>query len=205
MGKTFLASAVIEELEKTGPVLYVYCDSKCTTARGILELLAAQSIRQISKCPGWRLRPDIVKFDFSEEFSNLERKDSYRIDDLPELITKLTKIFEASFIVVDALDECSDKVEMSHLIRTLLGLSNERGAKVFLTSREEQFFLDHLKSIPQDARISLNTENPPDIRLYISNALDELLGLYHCSSPPTLVDELRTEITNGLMAKANGM
>ncbi|KAJ3473518.1 hypothetical protein NLI96_g12963 [Meripilus lineatus] len=123
MGKTFLASAVIDELTKSGPVSYVYCDSKCTTARGILELLAAQSLRQIGKrsTGSWRLRPDAVNFDFSAEFSALEHKDSYSFDDdIPELITTVTKIFEASFIVVDALDECPRQTPEDPLISSTL-------------------------------------------------------------------------------------
>ncbi|KAJ3481234.1 hypothetical protein NLI96_g7800 [Meripilus lineatus] len=205
MGKTFLASAVIDELTKSGPVSYVYCDSKCTTARGILELLAAQSLRQIGKrsTGSWRLRPDAVNFDFSAEFSALEHKDSYSFDDdIPELITTVTKIFEASFIVVDALDECPDRPETSHLIDALLPLAKS-GLQIFLTSREERYFVDCMKDIPLHARIHLQNQNAPDIQLHITHMIDGSVSA-RSDVPDSEKQEIRSTIEEGFKEKAKG-
>ncbi|KAJ3479969.1 hypothetical protein NLI96_g8688 [Meripilus lineatus] len=204
-GKTFLASAVIEELKKSGPVLFVYCDSKCTTARAVLELLAAQSLRQIGKrstaSAGWRLRP-AVNFDFSEEFSALEHKDSYSLDDIPELITKVIKIFEAPFIVVDALDECPDRPETSRLIHTLLPLAKS-GLNVFLTSREERSFFDWMKDIPENARIRLRNQNAPDIQLHITHTIDGSVSV-RSDLPDLEKQQIHSTIEDRFKEKAEG-
>ncbi|KAJ3481239.1 hypothetical protein NLI96_g7795 [Meripilus lineatus] len=203
-GKTFLASAVIEELAKSGPVSSVYCDSKCTTARGILELLAAQSLNQIGKrsTGSWRLRPDAVNFDFSGEFSGLERKDSYSFDDIPKLITTVTKIFEAPFIVVDALDECPDRLETSRLIDALLPLAKS-GLKIFLTSREERFFVERMKDIPLDARIRLQNQNAQDIQLHITHTIDGSVSA-RSDLPDPEKQRIRSTIEEEFKEKAEG-
>ena len=100
------------------------------------------------------------------------------------------------FLIVDALDECTDRVKLLEQLHLLIKESSK--FNIFVTSREEidlETSLDHLP------RLSLS-ENSEDINLYIDHRLGDLIALkeIRIRNP-----SLKSEIHDSISAKADGM
>ena len=102
------------------------------------------------------------------------------------------------YIVLDALDECTDREELLTLLDELI-TSKQPSLHVLATSRREKDIEDQLSHI---ARYNVNIESAvvdEDIRIYVRDRLDTDARL---KKWPAAVQE---EITNVMMEKANGM
>ena len=105
---------------------------------------------------------------------------------------------ENKYIVLDALDECTDREDLLTFLHDLIN-SKQQGLRVMATSRRERDIEERLSSI---AHYNINIQSAlvdEDIRIYVRGRLatDAKLKKW----PPSVQEE----ITTAMMDKANGM
>lgn len=102
------------------------------------------------------------------------------------------------YIILDALDECTDREELLTFIRELIG-SKPRDLRILATSRRERDIDDELSSIANHNIDIQSAVVDADIRVYIQDrmATDTKLGKWP--------DSVKDETTSTLMEKAGGM
>ncbi|EUC41885.1 hypothetical protein COCMIDRAFT_49808, partial [Bipolaris oryzae ATCC 44560] len=132
-GKTFIASAVIDELlanrmERDIGIAYIYFDYADKEAQS-LENVFASVLKQVVLCK---------EKESIEEVRRLYRACNMgaqrpEIDTLVETLGHMSQYFKQIFIVFDALDECSDKLR-AVLLKQLESLDNPRW-RFFVTGR----------------------------------------------------------------------
>jgi hypothetical protein len=103
-----------------------------------------------------------------------------------------------TFIIIDALDECSEISQVAAWLKRLLTTGGER-LHVLITSRDKPDITDHLSRIPQQQVIYLDDFTNADIKLYIDSSMKESRQLVQWSK------EIQTNIRESLLAGAGGM
>lgn len=198
-GKTILSSLVIDTLTETYkpvPTIYFYCnygESKRRETVSIIASLLKQLLasRRCDDCD-----PEMVTI--FDDGSSLDAGSS------ESLFAAALSRFEQVFVVVDALDECSEeeRKSMVMLLIRLLKSNTSCNMKVFLTSRPENDLSNMLENNPS-YQIDAN-DTSKDITPFVAAALDEhimnraLLG-GHVSLA------LRKELIEKISVQADGM
>jgi hypothetical protein len=103
-----------------------------------------------------------------------------------------------TFIIIDALDECSEISQVAAWLKRLLTAGGER-LHVLITSRDKPDITDHLSRIPQQQVIYLDDFTNADIKLYIDSCMKESRQLVQWNK------EIQTSIRESLLAGAGGM
>ncbi|KIJ06704.1 hypothetical protein PAXINDRAFT_103259 [Paxillus involutus ATCC 200175] len=195
-GKSVLASGVIEDLlsglADDETLAYFYCDfrnPRCISTMEVLRSLIAQLLRNSES-------------DWLPSFSELVvRKDRGAgppadIGTLSNLLKRAAGLYKRPMIVIDALDECND---LSKLLHELVKLCPDGHCRLFVTSRTlhpiNRTFAD-LPSISLDDRTDAMRD---DMHFHIRTELESRDRL------KTLAYDLREEIQDVLMEKADGM
>ncbi|KIJ09033.1 hypothetical protein PAXINDRAFT_102380 [Paxillus involutus ATCC 200175] len=195
-GKSVLASGVIEDLlsglADDETLAYFYCDfrnPRCISPMEVLRSLTAQLLRNSES-------------DWLPSFSELVvRKDRGAgppadIGTLSNLLKRAAGLYKRPMIVIDALDECDD---LSKLLHELVKLCHDGHCRLFVTSRTlhsiNRAFAD-LPSISLDDRTDAMRD---DMHFHIRTELESRDRL------KTLAYDLREEIQDVLMEKADGM
>lgn len=121
------------------------------------------------------------------------------------LLTAAISRFEGLFIVLDALDECSES-ERKYLVTLMTRLlaSNESNCqiKIFLTSRPEEDLHRLLKDRPSYQIDANDTAN--DIRPFVAAALGDLITSGALLNG-NVTSELRIELVETISSQADGM
>lgn len=173
-------------------VIYFYFDfqdaGKLSTTQAIRSLLlqlaqahpaGLQNVRQLyERCEKGQRQPseDIVRSLLKESMSQMK----------------------STYIVLDALDECDDR---GHLLNFIQELNDCHilGLHMLVTSRREKDIEEVLKPISVPEINIQSSIVDQDINLYVQNWLATEPGLKKWSNGT------RTEISDTLIAKANGM
>ena len=180
---------IINHLQQNFPVdgrnavVFLYCDYQ--TKHSVIQLLEAL-LKQLAQ---HHLTSDVV--DSLAEHK--EKKTHPAVDELLLMLQAEIKTYQSFFIVVDALDECSDKIR-ADFIRKLQALA----ANVIVTSRN---LADIAKAFEQEAHLEITGKNE-DIRTYTRDTIYNNETLYRLvnKAPP-----LWTVIAEKVVAKAGGM
>lgn len=136
-------------------------------------------------------------------YSSCEKeKRQPRLDDLLQVLREAILEFSASYIILDALDECNDQTQLLEILQILSGWELEH-LHVLLASRKERDIECSLESfISADDTISLRMrEVDNDIAIYIKHRLSNDKTLKKWGQDL----KLREEIEAALMQKAQGM
>ncbi|KAH6909839.1 hypothetical protein BKA70DRAFT_1148398, partial [Coprinopsis sp. MPI-PUGE-AT-0042] len=130
-GKTVLASIVIRDLEARAEaaggricVCYVYIrysDRADLTVRNVLEILVKQTVERQAECKM------LAELAYAR---HLREKTQPTEAELLQLLHQFTKVTEATFYFLDALDEAPDKIQIE-LVTKLASLN----VRLFITSR----------------------------------------------------------------------
>ncbi|KAJ6258641.1 hypothetical protein Dda_6689 [Drechslerella dactyloides] len=149
-GKTVLASHVIEHLKATNPatsknppgstpsptIAYFYCredSNQPATYDTIIRTLIWQLIHQ---------NPDIMHY-FDSERSGYTQVPLRRVEDLQELLRKVTTVLENIYIVVDGVDEIEPN-QRGYLLETFLNIDQTHN---FHRTSKIKFFLSSQVSV----------------------------------------------------------
>jgi hypothetical protein len=119
-------------------------------------------------------------------------------DLLQSLFTNVVALPREKYIVLDALDECTDRVELLAFIRELTA-SNAVSLHILATSRREKDIEDEMNSLAHHNINIQSTIVDTDIRIYIQDRMGNDAKL---KKWPTSVQD---EITDALMKRADGM
>lgn len=122
-----------------------------------------------------------------------------------ELLTTLRNIIESfneSFIVLDALDECSDVSELLHIIRDILSHASVK-VHFLTTSRQAQNIEDEVDSLPGKVqKVPMDkTQVNGDICIFVHECLRTDTRFKRWRNYPDIQKEIESQTTN----KADGM
>lgn len=101
-----------------------------------------------------------------------------------------------TYILIDALDECSERMEMVKLLKQLILSSNS--ISLLITSRMEQDIITELQSHMEVVKCIENAKVDADVDFYVRKCLDNDSSLKRCLP-------VREEIIKALVEGANGM
>ncbi|KAK0227980.1 hypothetical protein IW262DRAFT_1455163 [Armillaria fumosa] len=203
IGKTVLASVIINDLkfmENVNPniaVAYFYCEHDQTSKLSPLNILGTILYQLISLLPA-----------NSSEFKTLtQRFLPVTLSDLKVLLNIVLGGLARTYIVIDALDECS-AVALQHLLPVLVLLSSK--ASILVTTRPnaplvQRTFEGHAQSIAVTGR-----DVNPDIEQYIRQCIvtaDDEADPNRDFGPVIEIRDssLRKQIVDTLIKNAEGM
>jgi hypothetical protein len=119
-------------------------------------------------------------------------------DVVQQIFSSALQHLPETFIIIDALDECSEISQVAAWLKRLLTAGGER-LHVLITSRDKADITDHLSRIPQQQVIYLDDFTNADIKLYIDSSMKESRQLVQWSK------EIQTSIRESLLVGAGGM
>ncbi|KAJ7715406.1 hypothetical protein B0H16DRAFT_1805602, partial [Mycena metata] len=163
-GKTILSSSIIKTLRQRGePLAYFYFDTNTSKQLTVSHLLCSL-IDQLSVQTS---SPDMTLATLRRSYKGAR--------DLPDSQTLISKALipilielteSAIYIVIDALDECSER---DKLLKSIAEITDAQlsGVHLLLTSRSD---VPRLKGA---ISVSIQGWVDPDIKLYITDTLDE--------------------------------
>ncbi|KAH0171452.1 hypothetical protein KCU67_g2167, partial [Aureobasidium melanogenum] len=209
-GKTKLMSVIIENLldeRKTnseGPKMaYFYCngsEQQRTKTQEILGAIASQlSFTGVDKQPEQAFFDayDAQKKDAAE--NNAIQIDRLGIKGLTDLIPKVVGD-RTAIILIDALDECAEKLELLKSIKTIM---EKASVKVIISGRSEV-----CQDMPKDEfpiQIQIGQgDNEDDIRKYVTSEVDRAISDRRLLRGK-VSDELKETIIRKLNDSAQGM
>ena len=201
-GKTILCSTVVEHVLHVSTttsdiaVLYFYFDFNDTEKqqhesmmRSLLSQLAMHFVDV----------PLVLETLYS---SCMEGGRKPNFEALMETFHEMTTAFRATFIILDALDECEERPELLADIEELSSW-NDTNLRILATSRREKEIEDSILRLNKDAnRICIQSALVnADIRTYVHGQLRTNRRLQRWQKEPNV----QLEIEKSLMEKANGM
>lgn len=201
-GKTILSSTIIEHvleqcvIDPSKVITYFYFDFN-DTQRQRPELMIKSLIIQIAhQTP--RILPALEKLFSSSEDGHRQPS----IDSLLTTLQEMLKAFLESYVIIDALDECSEQPELLRLLEIIAGWQL-RGLHLMLTSRRERGIEASLSPfVVEEYAICLEHQDiDQDIRAYVCQRLENDNALKKWNKDP----QIRQEIESALMNGARGM
>ncbi|KAG9563175.1 hypothetical protein KCU71_g8184, partial [Aureobasidium melanogenum] len=209
-GKTKLMSVIIENLldeRKTnseGPKMaYFYCngsEQQRTKTQEILGAIASQlSFTGVDKQPEQAFLDayDAQKKDAAE--NNAIQIDRLGIKGLTDLIPKVVGD-RTAIILIDALDECAEKLELLNSIKTIM---EKASVKVIISGRSEVCQDMPKDEFPIQVQIGQG-DNEDDIRKYVTSEVVRAISDRRLLRGK-VSDELKETITRKLNDSAQGM
>ncbi|PBK93366.1 hypothetical protein ARMGADRAFT_1030020 [Armillaria gallica] len=175
-GKTLLASFVIDHLKKRVAsdeiVLFAFVDFQDVRSTDVVVLLRTLLAQLLDNC-----KPeDFVKDrDFAELEKTMQRHHADRpkfLQYLVELLGKASGPWKRVFVVIDALDECTQtgRRESIAAIRKLASAGSK--VSVFVTSRAEQDIVDVLSGVLTISLVDEAQRVKDDIRRFIEDKMN---------------------------------
>ena len=163
-----MIDTLCERIEgKNVAVTWLYCDfldAKETTVN-IIGALVKQLVRVLGTVP----------VEINEAFKKAKRDSrGLRVPDALNLLQATLCLLERTFICVDALDECPDKI-LPELLSSLGAISHGSSVRLLITGRPHiQNVLDSY--FPNGAQVIPISPNSGDIKEYLAKALREDLN-----------------------------
>ncbi|KIJ43618.1 hypothetical protein M422DRAFT_253204 [Sphaerobolus stellatus SS14] len=197
-GKTILSGSIIAALRNhveskpnTGLAYFFfsYTDKAKRNTFNMLSSIAAQLAQRISNIP-----PRVVTLYNNDK----TRPPSFVV---LEVITRLARCFQQTYIVLDALDEI-DAEERTSLVKALneiIANATLSNIRLLMTSRREPYLIDGLRSLLLEEISLTSSKVNEDIKLYVTEIMEKEPSLLKWSV------ELRQEIVQTLTDKAQGM
>jgi Cdc6-like AAA superfamily ATPase len=194
-GKTMLAGIAVDHLRNTAQsndigVSFLYCNYKTQVDQSASNLLCAL-LKQLLIS-----RPDIAApvIQMYDNHSKLASRPS--VDEICNILLSICSNYSAVYIIVDALDECSDEQgARSLLIEKLLELQSRVDVRLLCTSRFIPEVTNHFESKLQ-LEVRASSE---DVRRFLVGQVSRL---------PTCIkrdEELQAVITDKIGKAADGM
>lgn len=123
-------------------VAYLYCNYKVTsqTATDLFAAVLKQLVQSRKSIP--KSLEDLFKNHVCEG-----TKPS--LDEVFDILLEVLVDYSTAYLVIDALDECTDRCARGEFLRKLRVLQYERELRIMVTSRFIPEILDEFESIPQ--------------------------------------------------------
>ncbi|KAK8132153.1 ankyrin [Apiospora kogelbergensis] len=195
-GKTVLCglliASILENLQSGMAFAFFFCDYKESATQNLSNILSSIALQLA-------LQKDEAFDRLQAYYGQLHPKNGLprevEPDQLMELIQDMSRLFDGTSIVIDALDECD--ANMRGVARGLVRVANEsHNLSVALFSREIVDISDELEAHFQKLEIAARNE---DLERYISNQMMMRTSLSKLDAEESL------EIRERLLGKAHGM
>jgi len=173
-------------------VAYIYCDYRDKTNQNLLNIMGSILKQHLALTPGI---PDTVVGQL-KSLQKLGKK--AKIQDVTQMLKSAIPQTGSHFLCIDALDELEPRTRLE-LLKTLQ--TEFGGTRIFLTGRPHisSDVSRILQTHPADA-IQI-TPNPADIRAYLSHEIQLDWEL----NPDDMNEQLKEELLDGIVSKAQGM
>ncbi|KAJ6524894.1 hypothetical protein DFH09DRAFT_1372078 [Mycena vulgaris] len=191
-GKTVLSSTIINTIHaRAEHYVFFYFDTNNPEQQTVTQLLCSL-VTQLSI----RSDPPDSKLDALWTSHASGQKLLTDVELISDALLPLLKDFDQKpvYIVLDALDECSERHELLHLITTILD-ANLPHVHIFVTSRPE-VQAGRPELVERAVSVSLEGCVDRDVELYLTKVL---------SKEPGWIYEKRDEIKRALLQRSNGM
>lgn len=192
-GKTILTSIVINNLQdqfrgdSNVAIVYIYCNFRRHMEQTLEHLLAALLKQLAGNTP---TLPSSVKSLHDHCKSNKSRPTA---DELSTTLKSVASEYSQVFIIVDALDECSETNSCrAKLLSSIFALQNQCEINIFATSRHIPDIEDSfIKSSKLEIRASKQ-----DVQRYLAEHISDLPNCVKRN--PDLQDEIVSEIVEAV-------
>jgi hypothetical protein len=194
-GKTMVSAIAVDHLYKTTHndnigVAYVFCNYKVQSEQNTLSLLSAILKQLVQAQPS---APEAANALYKVHSA---RGTMATVDEISNTLKVTLKSFSTVYIVVDALDECSDEHKTPlRLLERLRGLQNDGDIRLMVTSRFIPEIQEEFKLAPKlEVRAS-----PEDVAEFIKGQIPRL---HRCVQRD---DELKREVEEHIVEAVDGM
>ncbi|KAG1871313.1 hypothetical protein DFJ58DRAFT_722735 [Suillus subalutaceus] len=212
-GKTILASSIINKIQGSNikepqTLGYFYCsfqDDRTTNAAAVFRSLIVQLLQQseldwitqIGKQQESNKKGGLVSLQTFWQQNYDAKPHPTHLESLLKLLVEVSEMVHRPVLVIDALDECKDYLD---LIRHLEKLPEDTRLRFFITSRSMPDVQDAFHGLPI-SKLSLkdNARQMKDIRVHIEEQLENQKRLSQ------LPDALKKTISEKLLENAQGM
>ncbi|KAF5546757.1 calcium-independent phospholipase A2-gamma [Fusarium napiforme] len=205
-GKTILSSTIIDHLEKQGQgtVAFFYFSYHMDKDQAYLSRLFRISlILQILKPLIEPIGPNfLIPRRFRELYHKYQPSQEPSDEDLKDILRYLLNLTPQTFIVVDALDECTPSGDQLEVIETLgtIPLMAKTECHVIMTSRKEQAIEEAIRDLPLEKTII-----PFDIGQVNADISHHLLNVVKSKPYTKWSPELQREVIDYLVSRAEGV
>lgn len=153
-----------------GQIAYFYCTKKQGEADGSqTKTVLLSLIRQLAWSADNYSISKVVKDVYDESRVSHESEESrLTIKACISLLTKLISACQNTTIIIDALDECSDPLELLSDLKEIS--SSMSGVKYFFSSRMN---VNVHEEFPGCAKVETNSRSDEDIKFYIETEVKE--------------------------------
>ena len=198
-GKTVLSSTIVHELSndpgQRAKVVYFYFsfnDAQKQTPESMIRSLILQLFEQNAETAE-------LKSCYSACNDGMQQPD---IEGLLKILKNMTNSSDQKYIILDALDECSDIHELLGRVEEIQGW-RQSNLKLLLTSRRHKDIEDRMQIFTQlEQRICIQSALVDvDISRYVHGRLQTDFLLQRWRNSPQIQEEIRTTLAN----KADGM
>ncbi|KFY89741.1 hypothetical protein V500_05530 [Pseudogymnoascus sp. VKM F-4518 (FW-2643)] len=194
-GKTIISGTVVDHLHATIHnqsigVAYIFCNYKVQSVQNTLSLLSA-ILKQLVQA-----QPSAAEAANSLYELHSSRGTMATVDEILNTLRITLKSFSTVYIVVDALDECSDEHRTPlRLLEKLRDLQNEGDIRLMVTSRFIPDIQEVFKSAPKlEVRAS-----PQDVTKFVKGQIPRLNKCVQRDN------ELQGEIEEQIVKAVDGM
>ncbi|KAG2076221.1 hypothetical protein BDR04DRAFT_1090139 [Suillus decipiens] len=203
-GKTILASSIIDEIRSSGEETlgYFYCnfrDERTTSAAAVLRSLVVELLRKSKVDWVTKIREPAVPEGDLTSLRNLwqqhhdAKPHPTDLRFLRELLVEASTLVHRPVLVIDALDECKDRLD---LIKHLASLAEDARLRLLVTGRSEQDIKTVFQDLPTVSLENSAKQMKADIDLHIAEQL---------RTQKKIPEALRETILKKLSEKAKGM
>ncbi|KAL7267661.1 hypothetical protein RUND412_009742 [Rhizina undulata] len=198
----FYSSSVIDMPRPTNhAVAYFYCkygEIDCQEPQSILSTI----VKQLSLLSPEGFLPKAVISLYNDQRKDGAESRRLGLDKSTELIQQLSKAFEQTVIIVDALDECNKETRYQLLVAFKKLCSSTKSLKIFLTSRNDD---DIRIELENESEVYIQpSDNSTDIELFVVAEFEEYISSKRLLSG-NVRPELKETIIDTLIKGADGM
>ncbi|VUC26885.1 unnamed protein product [Clonostachys rosea] len=199
-GKTVLSAAVFDYLKEELPdhtIIYFFFDFTSDDMQNVSNLVASLIFQLFVESPEARKVLD-------KEFTN--HKNGFQKPSASKLSQILAEMIRASgnvFIVIDALDECTERMNLLDWLKTNLLKDDYPDVSVLLTGRPGAEFENHLRpAIGNENCIPINVEMVNrDIWFYVMDLMRTDTCFLRWEAHPDVLEKIQ----NAIIEKSDGM
>jgi Cdc6-like AAA superfamily ATPase len=194
-GKTMMSAIAIDHLCKTTSgddigVAYLFCNYKAQTDQSASSLFAAL-LKQLGQSRSDIAAPVTQMYD-----DHSKRKSKPSLDEILRALQSVCSMYAAVYIVVDALDECSDRDGgRGELIDKLHELQGRKDVRLLFTSR---FIPKITRKFQSNSTLEVRA-NEEDVRHFVVGQMPRLPSCIRRD------EELKYAVQNKIAEAAGGM
>jgi ankyrin repeat protein len=203
------SSNIIDQIDnqRLGALAYFYFTfrrNERQDLRNLMHSLLAQLVRGLVREDEQQPQLYHVPRAYQELYDKYVLESEPKIEDLQETFLRVMAQSRATYIVIDALDECPQIKDRYKILKFLAELSStSSSAHILVTSRREEDIQDTINAISLSAKVTevpiQNSQVDDDIRRHVQFCLADDLQFQRWAK------DVKAEVTDNLANNASGV